>query len=128
MAKTSPTQRSLKLLRDAGWQVAIVEKWNQYVKIRQDLWGFGDLLACAAIPELDVHRIAIIQTTTQANAAARLTKIVALPAAKKWIEAGGDIIIHGWRKVGPRGKRKVWEVLTRSVSLDDFAQPPQAES
>ena len=42
--KTSPMQRSLKHLRDAGWTCAIVEHWNLHAKIRQDLFGFGELV------------------------------------------------------------------------------------
>ena len=41
----TPTQRSLKYLREQGYTVAIVERWNAFAKIRQDLFGFIDLLA-----------------------------------------------------------------------------------
>ena len=48
--KTHATQRSLKHLRDNGWQVFIVEKYIKHpgmkFGVRQDVWGFGDLLAC----------------------------------------------------------------------------------
>jgi hypothetical protein len=51
MAKTNATQRSLKYLRERGWQCAIVEKWlpargTMKFGVRQDVWGFGDILAC----------------------------------------------------------------------------------
>lgn len=101
----SPTQRTLKKLRDDGWTAAITEHWNSYAKIRQDLFGFIDVLAFK-----DEFTLAV-QTTSGSNVSARLDKIKALPAAKAW--ACGSIFrqitIHGWRKVGPRGKRKVWE-------------------
>ena len=42
--KTSPTQRSLKHMRDLGYVCAIVEKWNPYARIRQDLFGFIDIV------------------------------------------------------------------------------------
>ena len=43
----SPTQRTLKRLRDSGDYplVTIVERWNAFAKIRQDLFGIIDLLA-----------------------------------------------------------------------------------
>jgi hypothetical protein len=49
--KSKPVQRSLAILRDNGWSVAIVEKWipprgQMKFGIRLDVWGFGDLLAC----------------------------------------------------------------------------------
>jgi len=49
--KTHATQRSLKRLRENGWTCAIVEKWipprgKMKFGVRQDVWGFGDILAC----------------------------------------------------------------------------------
>jgi hypothetical protein len=41
---TSPTQRSLKHMREAGYVCAIVEKWNPHARIRQDMFGFIDVL------------------------------------------------------------------------------------
>ena len=110
--KTSPMQRSLKMLRRDGWQVAILERWNQYAKVRQDCWGFGDLLACRPSKDpLDVGTIALIQTTTAANMAARREKILSIPQSRQWKLAGGMIILHGWKKGpknGVRGAVKVW--------------------
>lgn len=100
----TPTQRSLKLLRSEGWLVAVVEKWNSHVKIRQDLFGFGDLLAVRG------DLVMLVQTTSGSNVAARRQKIIDTPASATWL-AGvwREIEIHGWRKVGARGKRKLWE-------------------
>ncbi|HZZ98337.1 MAG TPA: hypothetical protein VFG51_00210 [Candidatus Saccharimonadia bacterium] len=101
--KTTPTQRSLKKLRDEGWTAAVVEKWNPHVGIRQDLWGFGDLLCFKD----DV--VLIVQTTVAANVATRLLKIEANPITKRWIASQYRlIVVHGWSKRGARGKRKLW--------------------
>ena len=127
----TPTQRSLAKLRKEGWLVAIVEKWNPYVKIRQDLFGFGDLLAIRANTAL------IVQTTSGSNVSARLDKIKSSQAAKVWLESPSrEIIIHGWRKAGARGKRKLWECREVQVStlgmLDtgthDYFYPTQPEA
>ena len=40
----SPTQRSLAHLKALGYQARVVEKWNPFAKVRQDLFG-GDVLA-----------------------------------------------------------------------------------
>jgi hypothetical protein len=102
--KTSPTQRSLKLLRDEGWTVAITERWNQFARIKQDLFGFIDLLAIKG----DVTMA--VQTTSGSNVSARINKIRALQAAAIWLESPTrTIVVHGWRKAGPRGKRKTWQ-------------------
>ena len=101
---SSPTQRSLKYLRDAGWTACIVEKFNSFCKIRFDAFGFGDVLA------MRTEEIALVQTTTSDNMAARRTKILSLTEAAEWKAAGGIILLHGWSKKGARGKRKLWTV------------------
>jgi hypothetical protein len=39
----SPTARSLAHLRELGYKARVVEKWNPWAKVRQDLFG-GDLI------------------------------------------------------------------------------------
>lgn len=90
---TSPTQRSLKYLRDKGYTVDKVEWWNSFARIRKDAYGFGDLLACGK------GKIALIQCTSYSNISARRDKIFMIPAAYIWVASGGMIIIHGWKKL-----------------------------
>lgn len=100
----TPTQRSLKQLRADGYFVAVVERWNPHVRIRQDLFGFADLLAFRG------DEVLLVQTTSGSNVAARLAKIAALPIATEWANGSNRrIVVHGWRKTGPRGKRKTWQ-------------------
>lgn len=99
MSKTSPTQRSLKALREDGWECAIVEKWNAFVGIRQDLFGFIDILC------LCPHRgILGVQTTVAGSMNKRLEKIKAEHRAQMFLNAGGQIVIHGWIKGGKRSE------------------------
>ena len=93
----SPTQLSLNYLRKTGWAVAIVEHWNSFAKIRQDAYGFADLLACHIN-----HGIALVQTTTANNMAARRKKIQQNVYAGEWKKAGGLILLHGWKDGGLR--------------------------
>lgn len=104
---SKPTQRSLVYFRKAGWIVAIVEKWNQYARVRQDIFNFGDLLVMH--PE---YGIALVQTTSGSNMAARRAKIAANPLAPIWKAAGGKIFLHAWGKrcESGRGSRKTWQV------------------
>ena len=44
MAST-PTARTLATMRQEGWTVQVVERWNPHARIRQDLFGWADLLA-----------------------------------------------------------------------------------
>lgn len=111
----SPTQRSLKKMRDDGWTCAITERWNPYAKIRQDLFGFIDILCFKEEMTLAV------QTTSGVNVSSRLEKIKGIPEAKAWASTlFRRIVVHGWRKVGPRGKRKVWECREVPVEFYEF--------
>jgi hypothetical protein len=101
----TPTQRTLKLLRDRGYTCAITEHWNGWAKVRQDLFGFIDIVA---VKDGTVGVLAV-QTTSGSNTSARVAKIQAEPRASVWLAAGNKIVVHGWRKVGPRGKAKKWE-------------------
>ena len=104
--KTSPTQRSLKLCRERGGIVAVVERWNQYARIRQDMFGFVDLV------HINGNDVRFIQTTSGNNVAARIAKIQETPAFLYLHARSANIQVwvHGWRKIGAAGKRKLWEV------------------
>lgn len=100
----TPTQRSLQKLRAEGGFVAITEKWNPFSRTRQDLFGFVDLLCIRG------DEVIAVQTTSGSNVSARVQKIRGLQAFHLWNAAPTRrTVVHGWRKVGPRGKRKVWE-------------------
>jgi carbonic anhydrase len=94
---TSPTTLTLRHLREQGWPlVAIVEHWNPHARIRQDLFGFVDVLAVGPAGVLAV------QTTSAANVAARVTKIAESPNVAAVREAGIAIHVHGWAKKAGR--------------------------
>jgi len=89
----SPTERSLKHLREQGYRVAVVEKWNPHARIRQDLFGFIDLLAIRGAETLAV------QTTSRGNVSARVKKITEADALADVRKAGWRILVHGWGKL-----------------------------
>ena len=88
----TPTQRSKKLLESRGYRVAIVEHWNSFARIRQDLFGFIDLLALRDGETLGV------QTTSASNMSVRIKKIADHENVGVVREAGWGIHCHGWRK------------------------------
>jgi hypothetical protein len=88
-------QRSLKNLRDRGYLVAIVEHWNQYAKIRQDLFGVIDLLALK-----DGETLAV-QCTDASNMSKRISKIADSENTPIMRGAGWRIEVHGWTKGKP---------------------------
>lgn len=111
MAGKSPTQRSLKHLRDEGITVAVTEHWNAFARKRQDLFGFADLIA------FGTDRVALIQVTSYSNMSARVKKILASDIARSWL-AGRcrTIIVHGWKKK-TNGR---YELKERILYLKDF--------
>jgi hypothetical protein len=111
---SSPTQRTLELFRKNGWTVAIVERWNPHARVRQDLFGFIDLVV------LDATSIVGVQATSGTNHVARRKKILAEPRAKLWLQHGGLIWIVSWAKKGKRGKRKTWQYRMESIKLENF--------
>lgn len=89
---TSPTQRSLKLMRDRGYLCEITERWNPFAKVRHDLYNFVDVLCIRA------GETVAVQTTSYANVSARMKKISELDTSAIVKLAGWKIVIHGWRK------------------------------
>lgn len=87
----TPTQRSLAYLREQGYTVAIVERWNPHARIRQDLFGFIDLLAIRKGETLAVQ-------VTSTGVSSRIKKIMESDYLPKVREAGWRIEVHGWRK------------------------------
>lgn len=114
----SPTQRSLALLRERGYTAAVVERWNAFARVRQDLFGFVDIVAVKA----GEQGVVAVQSTSADNLAARRTKIATEQRARVWLAAGNRIVLHGWRKGGSRGTRKRWQVNEENVRSEDLFQ------
>lgn len=91
MSSTSPAARSLAALRADGWTVAVVEKWNPHARVRQDLYGIGDLLAIRPDETL------LVQVTTADHVSHRVAKIADAEHVAAVREAGWRIEVHGWR-------------------------------
>ncbi len=109
---SSPTQRSLKELRRLGWTVAVTEHWNSFAKLRQDLWGFVDVLAMKP-----GEGFMAIQATTTANQTKRIRKILEEPRALLFVRTGGRLFVHGWLKSKKNGR---WKLTETEIELKDF--------
>lgn len=92
----TPTQLTLRHLRDNGWTAEVVEHWNSFAGIRQDLFGIIDVIALNGLETLGV------QTTTASNVPARIRKIADSPNIAAIREAGWTIRVHGWAKINNR--------------------------
>jgi len=112
----TPTARTLAHLRQLGYLAGVVERRLPRCLITVDLFGCIDVLAVRG----DLPGVLGVQTSTRSNQAARLAKALAVPELRTWLAAGNAFEIHGWAKVGARGKRKLWQVSTRAVTLADL--------
>lgn len=88
----TPTQRSLKHLRNSGYRAAVVEKFNHITKRRADLFEIGDIVA------IREGETVLVQTTSGSNVSARVKKIADCEAIADIRAAGWKVIVHGWRK------------------------------
>lgn len=115
MASKSPTQRTLEVLRRTGFTVGVVEKWNKFAKVRQDLFGCIDIVAC------DGEKTVGVQACAASSQAARRTKIVNEPRALVWLKSGNRLFVHGWRK---SAKNNRWMCNEIEITAADFQEDP----
>jgi hypothetical protein len=112
----SPTQRTLKWLREHGIEAQVVEKVVPHSYIKQDLFGAIDIVA---LPQ----RILGIQTTSGANHAVHAKSAAANTKIMRWLQCGGDFEIWSWservarKKDGSKAKRGRW---VRRVAVAHF--------
>lgn len=103
---SSPSARSLKVMRERGYRAAVVEKWNPHARIRQDLYGCVDVL-CIGNGET-----VAVQATSGSNVASRVKKLEDSDALADMREAGWKIVVHGWRK-DSKGR---WQLREEDIS------------
>jgi len=92
----TPSQRSIKHLREKGYVVANVESYNAFTKRKHDLYGCIDLLAIGNGETLAV------QVTSKPNMKARINKIEDSEALPEMLRSNWRVIVHGWHKVKNR--------------------------
>lgn len=126
---TSPTTQTLGWLRKHGYVAAVTERWNEYARIRQDLYGFIDVVGIRA----DQPGVLAVQATSGSNAAARVAKIREIEAARTWLKAGNRILVIGWRRLvvrnkdGSKAKVKRWTPRVVEVTLSDLLSSREGE-
>lgn len=98
----SPTERTLKLFKEKGFTSQVVERWNPYAGVRVDLFGVIDLVCVQP-----GYGIIGVQTTSGSGHSSRCSKAAAEPRIKTWLLSGGQFVVCSWRKLKPRGVKKV---------------------
>lgn len=92
-SSVSPTQRSLKKLRDEGYLCRIVEHWNPFARIRQDLFGFIDILC------VKNNEVVGVQSCSGVDFNKRVTKIKEHKNYNAVSCSGIKIRVQAWRKL-----------------------------
>ena len=100
----TPTARTLKVLKAAGWLCGKVESWNPWCKMRHDLYGMFDYLA------LKPGELVGVQITSGSNHAARIKKLLANPALSMWLSTGQRAEVRSWSKRGGRWVERVTDM------------------
>lgn len=131
MSKAGPTQRTLEWLRKQGWTAAVVEKRIPKCFVLKDLFGFIDIVAMRTDTQLqpesdwDWHAgILGVQATSGVNTSSRMLKILDTPESQTWLDAGGRIIVVGWRQLvkrnkdGSKSKRMLWKPKIQELAAD----------
>lgn len=121
---TSPTQRTIRELKNQGRICGIVERFNQFVGthgIRQDLFGIIDIIALDPI-----RGVVGIQSCGQ-DFAGHFRKITVERAAEttEWLKTPGTVLeLWGWRKVKLKrgGKAERWQPRVREIKLEDVEE------
>jgi hypothetical protein len=100
---TSPTQLSLKHMRDRGYYAEVVERYNFFTKRKNDFAGFIDILCLK-------DGVMGVQTTSYNNVSARIKKILEHENYQIVLESGIKIEVHGWHKVKNRWQVRIVEL------------------
>lgn len=103
----TPTERTLKWLKEMGWPYAKCEHWNPFAHIRQDLFGLFDYLALD-----DKQGVLGIQISGYTGIGKHITKMQTKPVLEEWKKRGNRALVIGWRKAGTPAR---WE--SRQVYL-----------
>ena len=122
----TPTQRTMKELKQRGYKTAIVEKWNQnafrpdgHRGVRQDMFGIIDIIAL----DFKEKRILGVQSTGSGfSEHLKALKGEKAQACIDWLRVGGHLELWGWRKLKVKrgGKQMKWTPRLQILTLKDF--------
>lgn len=128
MAKRPFVTWTTDKLRKDHWLVGITEHYNFYGKVRQDLFGFADLL-CIKPPDT-----LAVQITDSGGNAQHIRDVIASVPAKVFLLAGNKIEIWAWRELikknldGSKSKRCKWKEKITKIVYEDIEKYEQGLS
>lgn len=117
----TPTQRTLRWLRDQSYAAEVVERWIPRARrgeaesrsgVRRDLFGFADIVALRR----DAGIVAVqCFSTAWTQHVAKMTDPRSEVSAMviEWLAAGGACYIVGWRRLKLRRNSKAVRIVPR---------------
>jgi len=110
--------RTMEWLRKKGYTVAKVERWNAWAHIRQDLFGFIDLVAIHP----DHTGVLAVQTTHSNFFDDHKSKLFkdkkVAPKIRIWLQGDNRLWMFGWNKYWKgQTQRKIWAPVVEEVTL-----------
>lgn len=121
---TTPTQRTLKALKDMGRKCGMVEKFNPHVGphgIRQDLFGIIDIIAL----DKDLGCIGVQSCGQSFSEHLRKLTIEKYQDSHDWLSTPGcHLELWGWRKLKVKrgGKAMRWTPRIKVITLEDLME------
>jgi len=127
----TPTQRTIRELRQRGLRCAVVERWNSFAKrpgdngppgIRQDLFGILDVLA------LDPERGFLGVQCCANSASIHREKLLVEHAQESldWLSTpGGCLELWTWRKIKVvrGGRAMIWQPKIEEITREMILAP-----
>lgn len=113
----TPSARTARALRDRGYTVDTVERYNHQTRTRHDFCGFGDLIA------FDTRETIVVQATSTPNIQSRIAKVLDSNLARKWLEGCQcrRIQVWGWRRYAKKDSSgRYWRETKRDIGLAAF--------
>jgi len=117
----SPSQRTIRELKDRGIICGVVERWIPNPKLpgggmRKDFLNIIDIVA------LDAGAVLGIQCCGASGFAEHDRKILASEMSPEWLKAGAVLELWSWRKIKLHrgGKALRWKPRIRRYEIGDF--------
>lgn len=110
----SPTQRARAHCKAMGWTSQIVERFNIYAKVRQDLFGCIDMIVLDGRGGGPLG----VQVCAGSSHATRRTKALKQPGLVHWLASPARFEVWSYAKRGARGKRKTWELRREALVMN----------
>jgi hypothetical protein len=111
MSKSTPTSRTLALLRGEGFHADVVERHLPHCFTTLDLFNVFDIVAIRA----DVVGVVGVQCTSSSNHASRVKKLLASEVLAVWLRAGNTALVISWTQ-----RQRHWLARRQEITIADI--------